>query len=42
MKTIKNIIVAMEISIVPIGTYNPLSERAEIELNEHVKRKQNE
>jgi diacylglycerol kinase family enzyme len=42
MKTIKNFIGAMEISIVPSGTFNPLSKRAEIELNEHVKRKQNE
>jgi hypothetical protein len=42
METIKLITVAMEMFAFPCGPINPLSKREKIELNEHVKRKQNE
>lgn len=42
MRTITLFSIAMELCKVPGGQNNPKSKRAKIELNEHVKRKQNE
>lgn len=42
MTTITLFSIAMELCAVPGGQNNPKSKKAQIALNEHVKRKQNE
>ena len=42
MKTFTLFTLAVELCAVPYGPNNPLSRKMNIELNEHVKRKQNE
>jgi hypothetical protein len=42
MKTITLFTIAMDVCALPAGFKNPKAQRALIELNEHVKRKQNE